>query len=48
MSGYARGLASIAGGLDPNVHLLEKPLTTRELLTKTRQLLGAQAERGRD
>ena len=45
MSGYARGLGSIAGGLDPGIHLLEKPFTAQTLLTKTRQLLGIHAER---
>lgn len=43
MSGYARGLGSIAGGLDPSIHLLEKPFTAQALLTKTRQLLGIHA-----
>jgi PAS domain S-box-containing protein len=45
MSGYARSLVSIAGGLDPSIHLLEKPFTVQALLTKTRQLLGVHAER---
>jgi PAS domain S-box-containing protein len=44
MSGYAGDLGSIAGGLDPGVHLLEKPFTAHALLTKTRQLLGIQPE----
>jgi PAS domain S-box-containing protein len=44
MSGYARGLGSIAGGLDPSI-LLEKPFTAQTLLTKTRQLLGIHAGR---
>ena len=46
MSGYARTLGSIEGGLDPRIHLLEKPFTADALLTKTRQLLGIHAERG--
>jgi PAS domain S-box-containing protein len=46
MSGYARGVGSIGGRLDPSIHLLEKPFTAQELLTKTRQLLGIHAEPG--
>jgi PAS domain S-box-containing protein len=46
ISGYARGLESIAGGLDPSLHLLEKPFTSHALLTKTRQLLGIRPEPG--
>ena len=45
MSGYARGIGSIADGLDPSIPLLEKPFTAQTLLTKTRQLLGIHAER---
>ena len=45
MSGYARGLGSSAGGLDPGIHLLEKPFTAQMLLTKIRQLLGTYADR---
>jgi DNA-binding NtrC family response regulator len=45
MAGYARGLGSIVSGLDPRIHLLEKPFTAEALLTKTRQLLGIHAER---
>jgi hypothetical protein len=45
MSGYARGLVSIAGGLDPGLHLIEKPFTAQTLLTRTRQLLEVHAER---
>jgi PAS domain S-box-containing protein len=44
ISGYARGLGSTASGLDPSIHLLEKPFTAQALLTKTRQLLGIHAE----
>jgi len=43
MSGYARGAGSIGGRLDPAIHLLEKPFTAQDLLTKTRQLLGNHA-----
>jgi PAS domain S-box-containing protein len=39
MSGYASGLGTIDGLLEPGVHLLEKPFTAHALLTKTRQLL---------
>jgi PAS domain S-box-containing protein len=44
MSGYAARLGSTAGGLDPGMHLLEKPFSAQTLLTKTRQLLGLQPE----
>ena len=44
MSGYARGLGSIASGLDSSTHFLEKPFTAQVLLTKIRQLLGIHAE----
>jgi CheY-like chemotaxis protein len=44
MSGYARGLGSSDGRLDAGVHLLEKPFTAQALLTKMRQLLGANAD----
>jgi PAS domain S-box-containing protein len=44
MSGYARGLGSIAGTLDPDINLLEKPFTAQALLLKTRQVLGIHAE----
>jgi two-component system cell cycle sensor histidine kinase/response regulator CckA len=40
MSGYAKGLESVAGKLDPGIHFLEKPFTVQALLAKTRQLLG--------
>jgi PAS domain S-box-containing protein len=45
MSGYPQGLESIAGDLDPSIHLLKKPFTSQALLTKTRELLGIPAER---
>jgi signal transduction histidine kinase len=45
MSGYARTLGLIGGGLDPSLHLLEKPFTADALLTRTRQLLGVPSER---
>jgi PAS domain S-box-containing protein len=45
MSGYARSLGSIPGGIDPSIHLLEKPFTGHALLEKTRQVLGVHAER---
>ena len=44
MSGYARGLASLAGTLDPDINLLEKPFTAQALLVKTRQVLGIHTE----
>jgi DNA-binding response OmpR family regulator len=40
MSGYARGVGPIAGGLDLGTNLIEKPFTAHALLTKTRQVLG--------
>jgi PAS domain S-box-containing protein len=43
MSGYARGLGSTAGALDPDINLLEKPFTAQALLAKTRQVLGIHA-----
>jgi len=43
MSGYARTLGAIEGGLDPSIHLLEKPFTAHALLAKTRQVLGVHA-----
>jgi two-component system cell cycle sensor histidine kinase/response regulator CckA len=45
MSGYARTLGSIEGGLDPSINLLEKPFTADALLTRTRELLGVESER---
>jgi two-component system, cell cycle sensor histidine kinase and response regulator CckA len=44
MSGYARGVGPIPGGLDPGTNLLEKPFSAHTLLTKTRQLLGVQSD----
>ena len=44
MSGYARGLGSSDGRLDAGVQLLEKPFTAQTLLTRMRQLLGADAD----
>ncbi len=41
MSGYARGVGPIAGGLEPGTNLLEKPFSAHTLLTRTRQLLDA-------
>ena len=43
MSGYARSLGSIPGGIDPSINLLEKPFTGHALLAKTRQVLDEHA-----
>jgi two-component system cell cycle sensor histidine kinase/response regulator CckA len=45
MSGYARSLVGVGGGLDPSIHLLQKPFSAQALLTKMRQLLGIDTER---
>lgn len=39
MSGYAQPFLASQGTLDPDVMLLEKPLTRSELLTAVRQRL---------
>jgi CheY-like chemotaxis protein len=44
MSGYADRLGTIEGFLEPGVQLLKKPFSAHTLLTKTRELLGADAE----
>ena len=44
MSGYATALRTEDGFQIPGVQLLEKPFTAQLLLTKTRQLLGSDAE----
>jgi DNA-binding NtrC family response regulator len=44
MSGYARGLGAVDGGLDRNINLLEKPFTAQTLLAKARQVLGVIAD----
>jgi len=41
MSGYSQQMTTVQGFLKPGVHLLEKPFSVQELLTKTRQLLEA-------
>jgi PAS domain S-box-containing protein len=44
MSGYADRLGTIEGFLEPDVQLLEKPFSAHTLLTKAREVLGADAE----
>jgi hypothetical protein len=41
MSGYAQGLLSGQGVLEPGIHLIEKPFTESALLTKVAAALGA-------
>src|SRR6266487_1846572 len=41
MSGYTQGLLSSQGGLESDVHLIEKPFSETTLLTKLREILAA-------
>jgi two-component system, cell cycle sensor histidine kinase and response regulator CckA len=43
MSGYAQPVLSSQGRLDPDVTLLDKPFTERELLAKVNAVLAPQA-----
>jgi two-component system cell cycle sensor histidine kinase/response regulator CckA len=43
MSGYAQGLLSAQGSLQPRMELIEKPFTHPDLLAKVREVLGAPA-----
>jgi DNA-binding response OmpR family regulator len=44
MSGYADRLGTLEGFLEPGVQLLEKPFSAHTLLTRTQELLVADAE----
>ena len=41
MSGYAKPILAVQGRLDPDVTLLDKPFTERELLDKVSTVLSA-------
>jgi signal transduction histidine kinase/ActR/RegA family two-component response regulator len=46
MTGYSRNAIVHQGRLDPGVHLLQKPVTSVDLVRKIRELLGAPARAG--
>ena len=46
MTGYSRNAIVHQGRLDPGVHLLQKPVTSAELVRKIREVLGAPAASG--
>jgi FixJ family two-component response regulator len=41
MSGYAEGLLSAQGALEPGINLIEKPFNQKSLLRKVREILHA-------
>jgi FixJ family two-component response regulator len=41
MSGYAEGLLSAQGALEPGINLIEKPFNEKSLLRKVREILHA-------
>jgi signal transduction histidine kinase/CheY-like chemotaxis protein len=43
MTGYSRNAIVHQGRLDPGVHMLQKPVTSTELIRKIRELIGAPA-----